>query len=107
MLNNIIISLDHVYDSVYAKIFNVKSTDIIRQCQYYSGHLSFTLTHDLRRYNFLKKLVATNNLCKGRKLDENDFRDFSNMQKKYGFTCKDSVQAVRGKMWIYFLNTIT
>ena len=34
-----LLSLDHVYDSVYAKIFNVKSTEIIRQCQYYSGHL--------------------------------------------------------------------
>ena len=51
-------SLSHVYDSMYCEIFKTYDSNIISNCQYYSGHLSFAILFELQRYILLVKSVV-------------------------------------------------
>ena len=52
-------SLCYSYDSMFCKIFNSYDKNVISQCQYYSGYLSFNVLDELHRYMFFKKLLET------------------------------------------------
>ena len=99
-------SLSYAYDSVFAKIFKVTNTQIIRFCQYYSGQLCFSLRYDLSRYNFLNNMIIKGQLIDKRKIDALDIQDLNRLRTKYGFTCNDSVNLVKRKVWNYFFFNI-
>ena len=46
---------------MFGKIFNSYDKNVISQCQYYSGYLSFSVLDELHtgRYTFFKKLLET------------------------------------------------
>ena len=50
--NSDIADLSRAYDSVFVKMFKVKTTNTIRQCQYYSGFWPVEIMYDFNRFNF-------------------------------------------------------
>ena len=44
------------YDRAFMKIFATYNNDVIRNCQFYSGHLPLAYLIDLRKINFLTNL---------------------------------------------------
>jgi hypothetical protein len=63
--NSAINDIDFCYNSVFAKIFNVKDTNIIAQCRYYSGTLSASLNLVLRRLQFFDGISRSPNSIPG------------------------------------------
>ena len=49
-------TIDFVYDSIFAKIFNIREKCNIRQCQYATGFLPVSLRLDIRILNFYEGL---------------------------------------------------
>ena len=49
-------SLSHAYNSSFVKVYSTFSKEIITQCQFYSGYLSFSNSFDMRKSNFLRTL---------------------------------------------------
>ena len=78
-------SLSHVYDSMYCKIFRTYDSNIIANCQYYSGHLSFPILFELQRYIFLINLLSTSVIDDRSKIDRIDYREHSALKAKYKF----------------------
>ena len=54
-------SMDHPWNRTFMKIYNTFDKCLVQQCQYYGGFLPTSLTIDLKRCNFLKKLSCTEN----------------------------------------------
>ena len=95
-------SFAHAYNSIFAKIFHTTCNNTIRQCQFYSGNLSFNMIYELQRYTFLRNLLLNDKLNKTAKIDECDYLDFIDIGKKYNFNINNSVAMLKGKLWHAF-----
>ena len=98
--------LDFVYNSVFVKLFKVKSIENIRLCQYYSGHLPFSYVYELQRYKFLKSIINRELLHSGCKIDESDYRDFQRIHTKFNLSTFDSPRLILCKFWDYFSKSV-
>ena len=96
------IFFSHAYDSMYCKIFRTFDSNIISQCQYYSGFLNFTILYELQRYNFLLNLLSNSIIDERAELDRNDYRDFCALKAKYKFEANDSKWTLKFKAWKIF-----
>jgi hypothetical protein len=56
LLNKDIQRCSLAYDRAFMKIFATYNNDVIRHCQFYSGHLPLANIIDLRKINFLTNL---------------------------------------------------
>ena len=96
----------NAYDSIFAKLFHSSDKTVIKQCQYYSGYWPLNILYDYNRYNFLNKLVKSDCLVKGLEIDNQDYRDYENIQRKYNIFILDSFATIRFKFWTFFEHNI-
>ena len=54
-------AIDHPMERSFMKVYQTFDKRIIRQCQYYGSHLPTSLSVDLKRCRFLKKLLFIQN----------------------------------------------
>ena len=54
-------SIEHPWDRTFMKLFNTFDKQIVQQCQHYSGCLPLYATIDIRKIEFYKKLLFTEN----------------------------------------------
>src|ERR1043165_3870305 len=94
--------LDFAYNSIFVKLFKVKSLEYIKLCQYNSGCLPFTFVYELRRYNFLSDIIKRKILHKNLKIDECDYRDYYNLQLKYNLNSNVVGKSVTNQFWNRF-----
>ena len=87
-------------------IFNSYHKNVISQCQYYSGYLSFNALYELQRYMFLKKLFETSFIEIRSETDCVDVREFSFLKTKYKFMESDSKVKLKMKAWKVFENCL-
>ena len=99
-------SLCYAYDSMFCKIFNSYDKNIISQCQYYSGYLSYNVVYELQRYMFVKKLFETSFIEIRSEIDCVDVREFSFLKTKYKFMENDSKVKLKMKAWKMFENCL-
>lgn len=97
-------NLTYVYNASFVKIFSSFNKEIIAQCQFYSGHLSFIHCYDMHKINFLTKVSklgysSANFLfhCFGR--DELEM-----LKDKYKLNTGDTMSycSVRNAVWKHF-----
>lgn len=56
------LSLEHPWDRAFMKIYATFDKRIVQQCQYYGGFLPISITVDLKRSEFLKKMKFSDNM---------------------------------------------
>ena len=98
--------LDFAYNGVFVKVFNVKTIENIRLCQFYSGNLTFSHMYELQRYKFLKTMLELKILVPQSSIDAREYRDYCNIKCKYNLDDKDSSQSTLTKFWIHFKSTV-
>ena len=98
-------SFSYAYNSVFAKMFHSYDSNVLINCQYFSGSLPFNYLYDYHRYNFLSKLYNTNGIKDKSEIDVFDIADFQALQLKYQLQTTDSKKHVKYKIWSYFENT--
>ena len=54
-------SIEHPWDRTFMKLFNTIDKQIVQQCQHYSGCLPLYATIDIKKIEFYKKLLFTEN----------------------------------------------
>ena len=101
-----ITSFKFAYDSVFNKIFKSFNKDVIQQCQFYSGCLSFNLIFDMNRLSFLNKLFKKGLLDSISEVDKLDYNDLVLLRRRYNISDCDSKYAVKCKFWKFFENII-
>ena len=99
-------NLNFAYNSVFCKIFKTSNANTILNCQYYSGNLTFTMTYEYQRYNFLNKLIHSKMFDKQSKVNEPDVNDYNRIQVKYNLKSTDSHNMIKSKMWNVFSSLI-
>ena len=99
--------LSFAYNSIFCKLFGVKSNYEIKFCQYYCNHWEFSHLHSYYRFCFLKKLLITGRLSSQSKLDEPDLNEFNSLSVKYNLQSTDSNVNVRKKIWQYVEQTMS
>ena len=95
-------SMCYAYDSMFYKILNSYDKNVIFQCQYYSGYLSFNVLYELQRYMFLKKLFETSFIEIRSEIDCVDVREFSFLKTNYKFMENVSKVKLKMKAWKVF-----
>ena len=100
--NSDIADLSRAYDSVFVKMFKVKTTNTIRQCQYYSGFWPVEIMYDFNRFNFLNALKMAGRLHNNLEIDVPDYIDYKSIENKYGIAGTDSKTKLKYKFWKYF-----
>jgi hypothetical protein len=103
---NDITSLSFAYNSIFVKLFNIKHSETIRQCAFYSGHLSFNYLYDYYRLIFLKNLFKRNIITCDRLFDVPDVLEFEQLKINYGICNEDSKTAINNKIWETFSRSI-
>ena len=87
---------------MYCKIFKTYNSNIISECQYYSGYLNFSILFGLQRYIFLLNLFPTSVMDDRSEIDRIDYREFSALKSKYKFEDNDSRYILKLKAWRQF-----
>jgi hypothetical protein len=82
--NSAINDIDFCYNSIFAKIFKVKDPNTIAQCRYYSGTLSASLIHMLRRLKFFDGLAHSPDSLPGLLFVLTNDRDRVLLASKFG-----------------------
>jgi hypothetical protein len=91
--------ISFAYNSVFCKLFHIKTVNDIKFCQYYSGHWEFYHLHNYYRFCFLNKLFLNDQLSSTSKVDEPDLMDLTLISKMYNLNHFDSKSAIRRKIW--------
>jgi len=96
--------LTFAYNSIFYKLFNVKSKSEIAFSQYYCNYLDFTDLQSYFRLCFLNKLLIKGELSSKSKLNESDLFDLNSLSKKYNLLSTDSNFNIKNKIWIFVEN---
>jgi hypothetical protein len=98
--------LSFTYNSIFVKLFNVKNSEIIKQCQYFSGFLTFELQYELSRFKFLHQLLHKDLINQSSELDSPDLIEYFHFKTKFNINDHDSKFNIRDKIWKYFSNSL-
>ncbi len=93
--------MDFTYSTIFFKIFNVKETRTIKQCQFYSGCLPTSYRLDLRIYNFLIAIQSQKNSLQLQLFTWFGTDELSKITNKYLINAKDSSWTIRCKQFKY------
>ena len=98
-------SMDQAYSQAFYKIFKTFDKSIIKQCQFYMGSLPLPFLIDIRKLNFLTKIV--NNYCHPLNCLNSIYNNhFKILCVKYSISESDSQYSRQIKIWRYFENHI-
>ena len=97
-------SLSFAYNSIFVKLFNIKESETIRQCQFYSGYLTFNCLYDYYRLGFINNLLKTNKIKCDNPIDLPDILEYERLGIQYGICNTDSISIMRNKIWKSFSN---
>ena len=76
-------NLSFAYNSVFFKLFKTNDVNVINNCQFYSGYLSFSILYDYHRLQFLQKLFDTKFVTERSSVDLHDYLDLNALRVKY------------------------
>ena len=95
-------NLTYVYNAIFVKIFSTFNREIITQCQFYSGYLSFSHSYDLRKINFLRNLSLIG--CSSANLLFQWFgrEELKLLEAKYHLPPAHTPYSVRNAVWQHF-----
>ena len=97
-------SLSFAYNSIFVKLFNIKESETIRQCQFYSGYLTFNCLYDYYRLGFINNLLKTNKIKCDNSIDLPDIFEYERLGIQYGICNTDSISIMKNKIWKSFRN---
>ena len=92
---------DFTYSTIFFKIFNVKETRTIKQCQFYSGCLPTSFTIDLRVYNFLNAIKYQKNSLQLQLFTWFGQEELIQITNKYLINAKDNCRTIKDKLFDY------
>ena len=95
-------TLDFIYSSVFFKKFYVKEKLCINLCQFYSGCLPASYRLDLLKINFFNSLFNANDSLPFLLFFLLESDELDSLRRKYNITPRDSVSAVKAKVWKQF-----
>ena len=75
--------LAFAYNSIFYKLFGVKTKKEIAFAQLHCGFLDFSNLQNFHRLSFLSKLVKAGSINKGTRLDETDWCDYERLMNSY------------------------
>lgn len=90
-------SMSFAYNSIFAKLFNTKDSNIIKLCQYYCNILPFTYLCDFIRFKFLHKWSLR--AAMSGNFDVDQLLELRNLFEKYKFSPFDSSNRIKSKVW--------
>jgi len=99
--------LTFAYNSIFYKLFNVKSKSEIAFCQYYCNYWEFTDLRNYYRYCFLNNLFLKGDLTSRSKLNEPDLFELTSLSKKYGLLSTESKFSIKNKIWLFVENNLS
>ena len=94
-------AMDFTYSTIFFKIFNVKETRTIKQCQFYSGCLPTSFTIDLRVYNFLNAIKYQKNSLQLQLFTWFGQEELIQITNKYLINAKDNCRTIKDKLFDY------
>ena len=89
------------YNSVFFKLFSVKSKKEIAFAQLHCGFLDFSNLQNLYRLSFLSKLAKNGLINNKSKLDELDWLEYKRLLNFYGINESTSIQCIKNAIYSY------
>ena len=99
--------LTFAYNSIFCKLFHVKSTETIKLCQFFSSSWEFKYLYDFYRLCFLNNLFNKGLLCASCHIDNYDYNEFCLLLSRYNVNIWDSKRTMKFKFWNYINLDIT
>ena len=87
------------YNNIFHKLFKINNKQVIEQCQFFCGALSFQATYDFLRFSFLRSLCIKGWKTVSDSLLRADYNDLLSYADKYNFKFNDSNVMLKFKIW--------
>jgi len=97
--------LTFAYNSVFYKLFKVKSSDNIKFCQYFNNCWDFSDLCNYYRLCFLQKQYSNCSHILSHSIDNSDYKDFCSLLNKYSVQFSDHKHVIKMKFWKYIDET--
>ena len=99
--------LSFAYNSIFCKLFNVKTKSEIKFCQYFCNYWEFPHLQNYYRFCFLKKLFVMGQLSSTCLMDAPDLNELYSLSKHYNLHYTDSSFSAKKKIWKYIEENIS
>ena len=94
--------LDYAYNSIFTKIFNTFDREVIKLCQYYTGHMPLGYTIDLRCLQFFNAIRSLASSPAKLLFLSVGYDEWQTIADIYGILFCDKPNSFRPKIWSSF-----
>jgi len=99
-------SFSYTYNSIFFKLFKTFDKDIIANCQYHCGYLTFPHNYMLRRFNFLRNAIDRQDSVSNFLLTNVGYCDYANIVNNYSIVVNDGRRQAVSKIWKTFAESL-